>query len=447
MKSMSFEAIAYQGRYNPLVALVVERFTRSIELYKNERFSDHKNTLDEICAYVKDYTGFKTSITLIDPTTVSKMLFSPYRASVSIPSTASFNPLNPKAMKAYSNGDIRSFKPETLLDGTMDFKQGKVTGFYSAINYDIEYTTMMFDGRLSGEELAAVYFHELGHVWSISVMLGQSLITSALCAGVTDFFNRHEDVAKRMTFGRMVLSSVDPKADADPTVESLTKVIVTSVEQRFQNTTGLKFKANELNERLADQFAVKWGLGLSMALVIKKLQTNNSFAGKVGLASKWTGVVGASVTLIQIPWKSLMSPAMLVGSTKLKVITGGVWTVTTIVSMTIIAMMVEGIGVLINPNGRHPSSKERIKALKREHIALLQQKISAKERAAILADIDAIDDAYEEVLEWDDLFEDVFSQLGGYITGKQRDINAKDSIADRTHNQLDELTARLEALK
>lgn len=447
MNVLSTEALSYQGKHHPLINLIVEQFTLCNKYYADDDFTALKDALDHITLHVKNTIGFNTTITITDPGRLSRILSSPYRASVTLPSHTAFNPLDVNAMKRYSEGDLSSFVPERLLKGSIDYRSGKVSGFFSEILYSLEFTTIMFDGRLSGEELAGVYVHELGHIWSMSVMMGQSLITSTLCAGIVDFFQRYDDTEKRLQFGKMLNKALKTDIPAEDDMSRYVGVIVNTVEQRFENDTGLKFKANELNERLADQFASHWGVGVSLASAIKKLYANNSFAGKLRLGSQWTGVLGAIGTVYSIPWKVFLKADFIVLPLRYKFMVSGIVATTYIVAVTLATLIAHGLGEMINPHGTHPSPKARINAIRRDHVALLQQKVSDTERKALLADIDAIDAVYTDVKAWDNTLNDFFKTMAGYITGKQRDINAKESIADRTHNRLHELTARLEALK
>lgn len=447
MKSLSTEVLAYQGRHHPFITLVVNQFTQCIEHYKVDELNQLKDALDHICWHAKSNTGLDISITMIEPGLLSRALGTPYRASVTIPTIASLNPLNPTAMKRFSEGDLSSFKPDDLLNGHIDYVNAKVSGFFSEIRYSMEFTTIMFDGRLSGEELAGIFMHELGHPWMISVMMGQSLVTSALCAGIVDFFNRYEDMDKRLQFGRMLLKNIDPKADPNVDVTEFVAVVLNTVDQRFENSTGLRFKPHHINELLADQFALRWGVGVSLTVAIKKLYAQNTYLGQMRFGHQWAGVLSALGMVYTIPWKSVLKVDFLLLPTRYKFIASGVMGVTYLVSMVIATLITEGLKNTINPHGTHPSAKKRIEALRRGHIALLQQKVSPTERSALLADIDAIDVIYNDVKEWDNLLSLFFNKITEYFSASKRAAKAADNIADRTHNRLHELTARLEALK
>lgn len=446
MHPTSFEAVAYQGRHHPTVVRISDLYQQAITAYGVNDLSAIKNLLDQISTLVKKQLNIELSIRMIETSRLTKVFSSPYRISVEIPKHAAFNPLNTKAMELYQNGEVRVVDPTALTSGYLDYKNCKVHGYLSEIPFTMEFTTDVFDGRVNGEKLCAALFHELGHVWSILSMTNEATITSALCAGVVDFFQRYEDPDKRVQFTRAFLQGVDPKAQVTADPQELIAVAVSSLGPRFEKTTQLPFRPNELNELLADQFAVHWGLGVSMVQVMKELHLGNSYVGKLGLTGQWSGILSMTISIYSFPWKTFTKGAFLIVPLKFKFIISGVVVSVYLVVMTLATLIASSLSSLLSPHGRAPTLRERVLNVKREHIALLQQKVSDEERRALLDDITAIDEVYKEVKEWSNPVSQFFQELAGYISGKQRQANTVNSIAGRVNNPLHELAARLELL-
>jgi len=449
----SLESIMFQGKHNPLVNELIERFTRCINLYKEGTYDPMVDEMDNITHAILQRIGINCTLKMKEVDLLSKLFFSPYSAYMDMEGINAVSLLHPKMTEAFSKGDLNTFNPMQLLNGRIDYKQCKVDGVFSKIKFNFTFTTMMFDGRLDGEELTAVLMHELSHCWDFLTMIGQGVVTSALCVGIADFFNRHDSEDVKLKFGTMVIKNIDPKAkDVNPTADELMGVVVRSVNDRFEKTTGLKWKADETGEYLADQFASRWGLGVSLVKVLSKLEHRNSLSGKIGLGGAWTGVFGAIMTFVMSPWKMLIDPQIKLSlpmiPIKYKLMVAGINIPLYLITIILTEFVTQAVVDFIYPYGKHPSLQNRILAVRRDQISILQNKdLTPEERKGILADIDAIDSTYGEVKDWDNKFTTLTYELTNLITGKRRELNLKRDIADRTNNRLYELSARLEALK
>ena len=120
------ESILYQGKYNPFANGLVNIFNEAIESITKKDFNGARNTLDAVAPIVKRFTGITAEVIVTEVTKLTKIVGSPYTVSViSLNDFAQTNLLNPAATEALKDGNLSTFRPESLLNGKMDFKTGK----------------------------------------------------------------------------------------------------------------------------------------------------------------------------------------------------------------------------------------------------------------------------------------------------------------------------------
>lgn len=444
------ESILYQGKHNPFANGLINIFNEAIESISKNDFNGARNTLDSVAPTVKQFTGISADVIVTEVTKLTKVVGSPYTVSVIGQNDyAQTNLLNPSATEALREGNLSTFRPESLLNGKMDFKTGKVSGFYSDIKFTFDFSEPTLDGSLTGEELASILLHELGHAWSLLATMGVGTVTSAMVAGISDFYQRYEDPKKRLAYGKMVSQASGSKRDYSDEVE-LINAVVANCDSMYENITGLRFKSDTTGEYLADQFATRWGMGTSLAVALSKLYTVNSYVGKLRMGGRWKGILGTTARIVSSPLLAMFKPLANTNVPAIvfaPVVAGTTFLVVGTTFEVLFSMMITKITDTVYPNGQHPSLVKRVEAIRRDNIAMLQTKLSKVDKTAILSDLDVIDELYKDVRNWTNIYTDVVKNLENFITGKSRGTNYIESLADRTHNRLHELKARIEAIQ
>lgn len=452
MQILSLESILYQGKSNPLVNAINYHFDKVIQAKARNDYSALKDNLNMIGTVVTNRTGIRLDVILEDTSTFNKIFGNPYSMSISLPTeNAHLNILNPKATKLFTSGNIDSFKVLDIVNGTMDYNEVKVSGFYSDIIFELKLYDMLLDGKVEAEHLTSVVMHELGHIWTILATIGVGVITSAMAAGVVDFFGRYDNPAVRAKFGKMVSKSVGSNVDVVDEKDLITTVLA-STETTFTKLTSLKYKSTATNELLADQFASRWGTGASLVEALRRIYDANTWLGRVGMTGKWRGVLGTIQTISTSPWIHFFMDHRIQGKLVTSVISRGAMTAsavaTSIVITTVLGSFIAEVLVdLFLPNGTHPDIKQRIEFIRRDQVALLRTNLSKKDRALILKDIDSIDKVYKDVQWWGNHYRDNLRSLVRKLWGTTQDIDYKDSLSLRDNNPLHELKARLDQLK
>lgn len=447
MTNTSFEAILHQYN-NDLPKVMTNYFAKAIMAQRDKKYDDLTDILTDLGTSVQQRTGIQMSYHVNrDIDFVSKTL-NPYTVSVATPVTPSINLLNPKATKALAEGKKLPESLTEYVNGYIDFKQVKVSGIYSYFIFRTELSEPILDGVLDPEEVAAIMLHELGHAWDSLVMLGQGLVSGALAAGIHDFFDRHDASERRLEFSKRVSKQLGKEVATDNESE-LTMLILSEQHEILQQTTGMKFRAIETSEFLADAFAAKFHMGVSLAKALKKLRYHNSFPKRVGLPEEMTGLVNALLVVTSYPvkdilWPQVHAPYMTISKALLMSAKGMVVGTFTVMLFTILGnLLVE----VYQPHGSHPNIKARLRNIRRTYVNALRQRPTEYERKRILEDMDAIDAIYDQLdndplklFEW-------LNDLGNRITGVSVRRDAKEGVASRSDNVLYELKARLEAKK
>lgn len=451
MNSLSLESILYQGKGNPLVNAINYHFDAAIKSRASGDYSALKDNLDMIGNLVRRDTGIHLDVFLEDVGVFNKIFGNPYSMSVTLPTdNAHLNILNPSATKAFTSGNLDSFQVLDLVNGHMDYQKVKVSGFYSNVVFELKLYDVILDGKVEAEHLTAIVFHELGHIWTILATMGVGVITSAMAAGVVDFFDRYDDPKVRARFGKMVSKSVGSKVDVVDE-KDLIATVLTSSETTFTKLTSLKFKSTTSNELLADQFASRWGTGASLVEALRRIHDANTWLGRVGISGKWRGILGTLRSVSISPWLHIFIDHRVKGKVIASAISKGALattvTATMIIVMTALASFIAEMLVdLLLPNGGHPNIKQRIEFIRRDHVALLRTKLSKKDKALVLADIDAIDKTYKDVQWWGNHYHDNMRRYIRKLWGSTQESDYKDSLSLRDNNPLHELKARLDQL-
>jgi hypothetical protein len=152
------------------------------------------------------------------------------------------------------------------ISGTVDLQKGQVGGIFSRIQCPIYMGTSLVQGdRLSPEENAAVFLHEVGHVMTYFEYLGRSVTLNHVLGDLTRKYSEQETYQKRLDIISYVkhtldLDSIDERRAAEMVDGEalLTLVVSESVMDPINATDTPAYDARSW-EALADQFVSRLG--------------------------------------------------------------------------------------------------------------------------------------------------------------------------------------------
>ena len=447
--SEALEAIDYKGSNNPLFSGMVRLYDEAIKLYKTD-FIGARRALDSIENHIAKHTGITVRLVVEDPGIQRTIFFSRYSATVELPRMPDMsNILYPGVMDSLVNGSIP--KVDKISKGTVDPNTGRVGGFFSEIVFRINITSIMFDGGVTPDALAAITLHELGHAWTSIVTIGANVITSALMLGCADFFDRTNDSKHIERFvGEIKKRFPNTNLSPEETEDAIKARFALGYQDIFTQTLGelagvggVTLNKNMSHELLADQFANRWGAGVSLAQALNTLDNKNTVLGTFGIANPYTrGLFNVFLAYMSL-WKTPTAVIARLGK-QMGYLEPGLPTAFELVRSYILPAV--GLATILRllPQS-HPSIKNRIDSLIRDNISLLKETKDKDMARVLLNEIDALKKEKGKVYTFNEITQ-VFSSLADEISRRNARERGRVSVSQRENNALYELMSRLETL-
>ncbi len=243
-------------------------------------FEDRLLSLQEILAdgssELRKVTGMDLTIQ-IDP---GKYTRKGYSIHVEIPKkgdtpSAIYGRTSDKVMESIISGEV----VDTVI-GTLDYKNRKVSGYFSTISFTINLGVGLFEETLlEVDELAAVLLHEIGHVWDFLEGLGETSRSVAIASYTKKVLSGNYDIDRKLD----LIKKLDPDLGnevEDPSQVKDEEILTLVAANAFaRKSIESKTKTYELwsEEFIADDFATKNGLGYALAKAMAKLEKNRFF--------------------------------------------------------------------------------------------------------------------------------------------------------------------------
>lgn len=217
---------------------------------------------------VKRHTGLTIRLNL-DPS-------SDINAYVIPPMVDKNNPLIYDWWKPHiANTDVKKFikaKRSDIINGWVDLQRGKVGGIFSEIVHQVHVHRGLVDSKLlSDEERAAIFLHEIGHLFTYYEFLGHTLTTNVILHAATQAFFKADDLIKRTQIVDETCKALDiDLEDPEALVHCTSKEVFQTVVLRkailnAKSSTGSSIYDITATEALADQYAIRQGAGRHLA--------------------------------------------------------------------------------------------------------------------------------------------------------------------------------------
>lgn len=432
---LSLEAIAFQTKKN---------FVRELISLFGQILAEHKNPsrVQALQAKITSLTLDTTGIWL-EPHWEEAFLpwiLGPYVIKVNTPNLNALSPINKKAVEKLRDFDLDNIRTTDLLTGTIDYANGKMTGFYSQIRHDLFWSKNMFEGDFVAEEITALYLHELGHGWTNLTYMGETLVTNVILAEVVGQYNLQETVEKKYRVGQVALklASVDKKLPKDADMGELTAIVLEGQINRMQKAAGTRWYDERLAEAIADQYAIRWGMGAWLVKALAKLERSTGIFANEGYEPVWWGVLMNFMNVAFLPFNGskyvvryALEPMVkaIASSFAFSLLTSGVAT--------------ELIKKVAGANG-HAPMPQRVAAIRREIVSQLKQpKLNESVRKACLADLEVVDNELENVHSFSDIYSYVTKYVANAFMGRTTELGRHDLIENLANNRLYEFSALL----
>lgn len=428
MKQLSNESIPFHTS-SDFPGKLTQLFAEAIEC------KGRINQLDAVLARIADLTAKTTGITMRPKFTEGNFADGNYRVMCEAPNHAAFSPLNPGAMKKLEGLTLDKNNIETVINGTIDYKNCRVSGAFTQIPFSFYSTVEMYDGYLTAEELTAIYLHELGHAWVALVYMGQTLLTNAILAEVVGQLTHEKSEQRTYLLAKAAIaySGGDDKVPDNIDQEVITAIVLKNQPMRMQQRIGSRWYDSRMAEVLSDQFATRWGVGASLVKALGKMERKrNIIFSTSGYDPIWLGITANLVNIAMFPWLSVSKGILHLGLAVVK-------------SQALLFSLSMGINTLTDLlGGGHPSPQTRIANIRREIVGLLKRQDLPKEvRQRALADLAVIDDENLKVHNYGDIVAKFNNWFYNLVSGKLYDLGRQSGREELANNRLYELSALL----
>jgi hypothetical protein len=216
------------------------------------------------------------------------------------------NPLIYDWWKPYiDNTDVKKFikaKRSDIIKGYVDLQRGEVGGVFSEIVHQVYVHRGLVDtNRLSDEERAAIFLHEIGHLFTYYEFLGHTLTTNVILHSATQAFFKSDDLIKRTqivdeTCKALDISLDDPEALVHCTSKEVFQtVVLRKAILEAKSSTGSPIYDITATEALADQYAIRQGAGRFLATGLDKIHRHYG-----GSASYQSTAIHLLATVIRV---------------------------------------------------------------------------------------------------------------------------------------------------
>lgn len=424
--SESMETIAFQINSN-LPKAIADIFQKVIDIKAARPETDQ--LFDQLMAMVRTTTGlFVTPVILEGKAARGIKMF------VLDPNFNAFSPINLEAGKLIEKYDLKNLETIEILKGKIDRKNCKVSGFYSRIPFRAGISSEMFNGDFTAGELASVYFHELGHPWTICEFLGQSLLTNVILAELVGRMDMQESSTRKFALGRaaLKLAENDQKIPSDVSSSVITALVLEGQVKRMQVAYNTRWYDARLKEAVADQFTARWGMGRDLVTALGKLERSKGFGAEDGYNSPVWGALSNLLTIVMLPYGFALQKGLTALTIHtLKRLAFG-FAASFFISGAFYGMLDES----------QPPMAVRIRAIRNQVVTLLKDRdLPKEERERALADLEVIDKEAADVHP----FVNVMGQLVTYsldlISGKGYDIGANQMKENLANNRFFEFSA------
>jgi len=332
-------------------------------------------------------------------------------------------------------------------DITVDLRKARVYGIPKNVVATVLFNPvdMVRKYSLTVEEMTAVYMHEVGHIFTYLEYSHRSMMQT------TDFLDSlYHDLNTNKSPLNAIKLSYKESSGSDKIDES-TGVASACVGIMSDYLTGSNFGGNTYNnkdsERLADQFATRFGLGGSLVSALEKTPKNAPDSSRE--YGETTDAV-LSVAVFSVIMLFLLSNAIMLFGVGVGVLAAAGTAVTVNGFITYgIYNIISGISNAgVDTSYRYDSPKRRMGKVRREVIRQLRQEdITDLERDTLLQVIDSMTDTIDRSHDSDENI--IYRVVGIFFSYRDQQLSMRDidnRVLDMLNNDVHVTAAKINRL-
>lgn len=407
LANLGLEAVHYQKK-----SKFFNELSMAITRLKEFGVVSNRSAIDAgIDAIVKRYTGLTTT-TRIDSGTRGS--FNAY-AMVPIIDTNSpfFNYHKEMGGQAFIDGQkINEKQLKNYVDSlksVVDIEKGRVDGLYAKIPLEMCLGKDLVT-ELPSEQVAAIYLHEIGHLFTFLEIITETVSTNLAIAAASQALSKTTSPVERvqiiLTYSKATgtaIASPEALASADMSADGYQMVLLReTMESTTRSATGAHIYDLRNSEFAADHFASMQGAGRDLALALDAIYKHygvNTRSSRISWMVTEAFKVALLISAAVVGW-------MFPGASRLL-------TIPVMVGLTLI------IGKMDRELYDEPAA--RIERIRNNLVqALKDQSLNRNERAKILEDIEMIDDLKKDMVDRRTLLKFIWTSL---TPGRRRQYN------------------------
>jgi len=280
------------------------------------------------------------------------------------------------------------FDSLSLVEGTVNRAQAKVTGDYAKLEFTLhlQRPKAMMGLRATVREYVAIMLHEIGHAFTYIEFLGSNFVgnyilsdAAARLSGVQGDVDKHKILRALEDGGAIEIDDVDAIVNSS-SGDEVYVLLLNNHFRKMRSLLGEDIYSVRGWEALADQFAGRMGYGRDLATGVDKLQ-----------AATVDGYTNTSRVLMMLV-KVLKSIRTIVAVLSGGVVVAGV-SVVMLVAMSL-GMTIIGVAfyMLINPlEDEYDKPVRRLEVIRNEMVKRLKEAdLDRDERKLLVEEIDTV---------------------------------------------------------
>lgn len=318
------------------------------------------------------------------------------------------------------------------VSGGVNLEKGQVSGVFEKVNFDIFITRGAFDKfgtlQLTPAELSAMIIHELGHVFTYFMTLGQSFRTCFYLQGFVREAMKTNEKEQRYKLIRDFqegagVTITDPETVSESDNEKvITTLVLSDIVEASRSQYGTSLYDMRSWETLSDQYASRNGASADLATALQKL-----YGEYDPMYSRGT---------FKFLMVEILKTIAIVFVTLVSVMSGG------LVTLFLVFLVLSA-----SPYEReYDNPVERVTKLRNDLISQLKQEKNKERTSRLINDIEVVNQTLESMKEHVSFFERFWLIISPYTRRQVRAGKEIQELEKLVNNDIFISAAKLKGL-
>lgn len=391
----------------------------SLETYNKETIAAIKES--KIQDVTKQYTNITVNLTVKDEYG--------YNAAVIPPRIDKNHPLvNVYRREVFDNQDFYRVKRKTERSvGKVDLDKGTVSGIFAEITSEIFVSQKIIkDKRFTAEQAASLYLHEIGHVMTFYIYLGQTVLVTHVLGNLKRRLNDAEVSEQRVEIMKEVRNDLDLDSISDDDLTNLkgdvaiqTLFLSAMVNNTRNSDTGNPMIDTITAEALADQYVTRLGGGRILATTLDRM---NRYAGADEYVSNMGYLFRSIISIVAFIFFTVASAGLLL----------------------VLSVYIIGFSV---PFDEYDTLPQRINRIRNDIVDRMKDRNLSKDQRLVLKDdLEQVDAIQKEMKEREGVFLSIWFAVNPKARRQRKHMKYIHQLEDLANNDLFAVSNKLQSM-